>query len=556
MYNRSIAARWLWAALEVRLGGTSELFRWESLGKEDAERAEDLMLDSGMKQSSVYSRCVDLHVMLRGLAEAGVIAVIVPDFRTPTQKSTDRMTLAGQEARSLLLPSEEAITALADVYAGKYALSPFEQLVSCIPALMFATGLRVIESLQLTTNPVRKEGGRTFLFYFKAKGNRVVEEKIPLSAGQASLAQEAVCRALELTRDARARAMELVASPHRFPLPSWAMEKEWLTAREVGSLLGAEGATHLSKSVETKKDPVAGIVLFSRSSLQDHLQTLRERNFQESTRGVTRRGDGTWLPLNEALFICFKNEGHAKRRVNPLMVSLIRQQQVSTFLGGQSCGLKSVFERFGLLEKDGRPINFNSHQIRHYVTSKASGAGIADTYLVRWQRRAHEGDLLAYKHLTSEERLRRLREHVKSGRLKGDIAAMYFSLASDERDIFLETVVQAVHVTHLGFCIHDFNTSPCPSAMNCVKRCGSFLFDTHDALQRQRLADLQRRNARALEDAQAAQAAGTGLLVAEWVDELKATDEGLRIILATVPKGDSDIVAPFEHDPSKYRSLD
>lgn len=556
LYNRSTAARWLWEALEVRLGGHGELFKWESLGKEDAERAEDMMLESGMKPSSVYRRCVDLQVMLTGLAEAGVIAAVSPDFRTPRQESADRMTLAGQEARLSLLPSEEAITALADVFAGKYALSPFEQLVSCIPALMFASGLRVSEPLQLTTNPVRKEGERHFLFYFKAKGHGTIEEKIPLSAGQAALAQEAVRRALELTRDARVRAKELVASPHQFPLPNWAMDKDWLTAREIGDLLGAQGAMYLSRHVETRRDPVAKVAVFNRSSLQCYLQTLREKNFQESIRGVTMRADGTWLPLDEALFICFKNAGHSEKGTSSLMVSLIRQQQVGTFLGGSGNGAKSVFERLGLLEKDGRAININSHQIRHYVTSKASGAGIADTYLVRWQRRAHEGDLLAYKHLTSEERLRRLREHIRAGRLKGDIAAMYFSLASDERDIFLESVVQAVHVTHLGFCVHDFNASPCPSAMNCVKRCGSYLFDTGDASQRRRLVDLQRRNERALQDALVAQDAGGGLLVAEWVDELKATDEGLRIILATAPIDDSAIVAPFEHDSSKYRSLD
>jgi len=170
LYNRSTAARWLWEALEVRLGGHGELFKWESLGKEDVERAEDLMLESGMKQGSVYRRCVDLQVMLTGLAQVGVIAAISPDFRTPRQESADRMTLAGQEARSSLLPSEEAIMALADVFAGKYALSPFERLVSCIPALMFATGLRVIEPLQLTTNPVRKEGGQRLPLLLQSQG--------------------------------------------------------------------------------------------------------------------------------------------------------------------------------------------------------------------------------------------------------------------------------------------------------------------------------------------------------------------------------------------------
>ncbi|MCD9087710.1 hypothetical protein [Stenotrophomonas sp. SY1] len=92
--------------------------------------------------------------------------------------------------------------------------------------------------------------------------------------------------------------------------------------------------------------------------------------------------------------------------------------------------------------------------------------------------------------------------------------------------------------------------------LDSPKRCGSYLFDTGDALQRQRLIDLQRRNERALEDAVAAQAAGTGLLVTEWVKEFEATNEGLRIILATEPSSDSAIVAPFEGNLSKYQSLD
>ena len=554
MYNCSTAARWLWEAMDKRLGGNHEAFSWSGFGKEDAERAEEIMIESGMKPSSIYRRCVDLGRVLNVLAEAGVIAPVVPDFQTPRQDSADRLTLDGQEARASLLPSEEAISALADVYSGQHELDPFDQLLSCVPALMFASGLRVIEPLQFTTNPIRKEGSRHFLFYFKAKGRRAIEEKIPLTSNQAALAQEAVRRALELTRDARVRAKELVESPHQFPLPQWAIEKDWMSAHEVAELFGISSVV-MPIHVETKIDPSLNAKVFSRLSIQEHLQKQRERLCLESIRGVTKRADGTWLPLDEARVICFKKEGHDSKGTNRLVVNLVRQQQVGTFLGGHSNGQKSIFERLGLYEKDGRTICLKSHQIRHYVSSKASGAGIADAYLVRWQRRAHEGDLVAYKHLTSEERLRRLREHVKSGRLKGDIATMYFSLAPDERDIFLETVVQAIHMTHLGFCVHDFNTSPCPSAMNCVKRCGSYLFDTKDEVQRKRLIDLKLRNSRALEDAQAAEAAGNGLMVDEWVRELKATDEGLRIILAAEPGADSTLVAPFSDSPSKFQPI-
>lgn len=554
MYNGSTAARWLWEAIRERLGGNSEAFSWPGFTKEDAERAETVMLASGMASDSVYRRCVDLQAVLEGLSSAGVIAPVEPNYGTPRQDSLDRMTLDGREARSALLPSEEAVRGLADVFNGRYELDPFDQLLSCVPALMFASSLRVIEPLQFTTNPIRREGKRTFLYYFKAKGGAVKEEKIPLTAGQAALAQEAVSRVLKMTQRARERAQELVRSPLKFPLPDWAMEKEWLSRQEAADLIGLTGAHHLSKKVESIK--VKGKILFRRASLQDHLQEVRERTSLESVRGVTLRADGTWLPLDEALFICFLNEGHKRKGTNPLMVSLVSQQQVGTFLGGASNGMKSIFERLGLIEKNGRFISLNSHQIRHYVTSKASAAGIADTHLVRWQRRAHEGDLEAYKHLTSEERLRRLRAHVKSGRLKGDIATMYFALAPDEREIFLETVVQAIHMTHLGFCVHDFNTSPCPSAMNCVKRCGSYLFDTGDEIQRKRLIDLQSRNSRALDDAEAAQAAGNGLMIEEWVKELKATDEGLRIILAAESNDGSTIVAPFAGSPSKFQGLE
>jgi len=556
MYNGSTAARWLWEAITARLGGNDAVFSWTGFTQEDAEQAEALMLASGMSSSSAYRRCVDLQSILSGLAKAGVIAPVQPTIQSARQDSLDRMTLDGREARDVLLPSEEAIRGLADVFNDSYPLDPFDQLLSCVPALMFASGLRIIEPLQFTISPIRKERERTFLCYFKAKGKGIVEEKIPLTRGQAALASEAVGRALELTREARERARELVASPREFPLPEWALKKEWLSPQEVGSLLGLKKLGDLSEHVETKQPAESRAPLFSRQSLQLRLQRVRERLSLESIRGVTKRADGTWLPLDEALFICFQNQGHDTKGTSPLMVSLVSQQQIGTFLGGASNGLKSIFERVGIAEKDGRYVCLNSHQLRHYVTSKASAAGVSDAHLLRWQRRAHEGDIEAYKHLTTAERLRTLRGHVRSGRLKGDVATMYFALAPDERDVFIETVVQAIHVTHLGLCVHDFNASPCPSAMNCVKRCGSFLFDTEDKKQRERLFTLQLRNARALADAEAAQAAGKGLMVEEWVRDLKETDEGLRIILVAESVHGKGVVAPFKDSPSRFQEFE
>jgi hypothetical protein len=79
------------------------------------------------------------------------------------------------------------------------------------------------------------------------------------------------------------------------------------------------------------------------------------------------------------------------------------------------------------------------------------------------------GDLEAYKHITPGERLDTLKAALTAGRVKGEIADMYFSLKDDVRDVLLEDQLQAVHVTPLGLCVHDFKVTPCPKFLNCVK---------------------------------------------------------------------------------------
>ena len=62
------------------------------------------------------------------------------------------------------------------------------------------------------------------------------------------------------------------------------------------------------------------------------------------------------------------------------------------------------------------------------------------------------GRFEAYKHISPGERLETVRAALKAGRVKGQIADMYFSLKVDVHDVFLEEQLQAVHVTPLGRC--------------------------------------------------------------------------------------------------------
>lgn len=556
--NSATAAQWLWRAIDDRLGSKAGMFTWAALRKSDAERAEELMIAHGMRPSTVYRRCVDLRALLSGVSKAGLLVPMDPTFQTARQESLDRYTLNGQEARMAKMPSERAIQALASLFRGDIDLDPFEQLLSCVAAVMFATGLRIQEVLHLSIDALRREGARYFLCYFKAKSRRVVEERMALSVMQGELVSEALEKALALTSSARSRAQQLVCSTESFPMPPWTEHRRELSVTETAELLGIqqESTSTLPDSVKRRRDVETRNIYFDRDSLRAHLQAVRARSHPESIRGVTNTADGSWLPLDRATFIAFADEAHRARGTNRLLVGLVTQQQVGDFLGAHNPNKQSIFQRKGLLESNGLPISLNAHQIRHYVTSKASSAGIADAYLVRWQRREHVGDLEAYKHLTIDERVGRLRELLKAGRLQGDIASMYFNIADGERHVFLEEVVQAIHVSHFGFCVHDFNTAPCPKAMNCVRGCGSFLFDTEDQEQRQRLKDLARRNQRALQDARDALASGDGILADEWVAELEATNAGIETILAVAPSVGASTIAPFPGQQSHFQPLE
>jgi integrase len=553
MVNRLESARWLWEAIIERMG-SGEAFTWQALRKVDAERAEEMMISRGLKPSSVYRRCVNIATLLDELSLDGIIGPMVPAFATPRIEDSSRHTIAGREERSQILLTQRAIDALAQIHRGEFTLSPTEQLISCVATLLFASGLRIQEILQIPVDALREEGGKHFLYYFKAKSQKVFEEKIALTKLQAELAREAIERAMRLTADARVQATALTRSPDLVPLPAWARGKSLFSKEEVARLIGVKPLfSHIPGSVTRVRDCGSEVLLDGRA-LQEYVQSFRQRTYPESIRGVTQTEGGGWMPLDRALFLVFHNQGHSVKATNPLLVGLLGQGQVGDFLGGREGLVESIFQRLGLLEKSGKPISINSHQLRHYVTTKASGSGIPDVYIMRWQRREHAGDIESYKHLTAEERIKQLHAAIKEGRLAGEIATMYFRIAEDERDIFLEGVVQAMHLTHFGFCIHDFNTAPCPKAMNCIKGCGSFLFDPNDATQIDNVKRARHLNVVSLQEMKKAVSSGGAAYSGAWIRDAEETIAGADKLLAvTAPAG--EVVRPFSGQPSKFQEL-
>jgi hypothetical protein len=558
MTLRAIAARMLWRAVEKRLGKAE--FSWADLCEQDLVETEQQMLEC-WGTASTYKECTMLQRMVDTLAAAPYGAIVRPlkgAFRTPRPDDFDRYTLAGQDLRQAKMPPEEAIFAIGKMFSG-LATNERERLVVCALALLLATAFRVGEVLTLPLDCEVTEGSGADEKY----GLRFYKEKSPsgekrlavrwLTAAQAELAKAAITEVKSHTEAARKRARILEQHPDTVLLPDVSPD-ELLAQDQVANLLGCARQSVYTIPVSKLPRQLSGQgYLFRASDVMTYLFSRRAPLW------VVDRRDGTYQLLSETLFIQFLNAGHANKAMNPLLVEGLHEQALNDFLGGRveknRTIMKSAFERYNIRNDNGQFYEMHTHQFRHWVTTKAAQAGVPDHLIARWQGREHIGDLNAYKHLTPAERLETLKAALQHGRVKGQIAEMYFSLKEDVRDVFLEGQLQAVHVTPLGLCVHDFKVTPCPKFLNCVKDCEDYVLDTANKIHISNLVQLQSRTELILDQARQQQAKGEEDLSENWIAEVEATLTGVQHILDAASGVPAGTVQPFKGKRSRFERV-
>ena len=118
MILRVDIARLLWEAVRPRFG-EADAFDWGQLTEDDLLRTEQVMLIH-WSQSTTYKRCTQLQYMMQALGAVRRGAIVRPmevAFTTPRTDDSERYTLDGQVERMKRMPSDEAICAVADIYA-------------------------------------------------------------------------------------------------------------------------------------------------------------------------------------------------------------------------------------------------------------------------------------------------------------------------------------------------------------------------------------------------------------------------------------------------------
>jgi hypothetical protein len=240
-----------------------------------------------------------------------------------------------------------------------------------------------------------------------------------------------------------------------------------------------------------------------------------------------------------------------------LLVEPLTASHLAIFMTGRS-GMKSAFERFGICEENGAFCKITSHQFRHWLNDLADKGGLPVDLQTRWMGRENPKDTQMYQHATVEERLQWVKHGIRNGEISGTVASVYFSLPEDERDVFLEGHIQAVHFTPLGVCIHDFAIDPCPYYLNCVRGCSDYLRTKGNQQERQHLIQLQHRTKQALQVAQNQEAMGNGEIAQAWTQHYEETLVGVKAALAVdddSTMNDEVTVQPFKNHPSRFQAL-
>ncbi len=429
----------------------------------------------------------------------------LPAWKSPFKKPvilTEDLGEAGQAHRMKKLPTNEAMLAVADVFA--LADDRESQFYSSIFILLMAAPGRVSEVLKLPIDCIQWEEDddgnlQMFLRWNAAKGKGATKKwVVPVMH---DVVKEAVRRLIEIGAPAR----ELVRAVF-------------------------EGSTSSSEDVGTSN-------------------LIKEFGgfywpFLDEKRVLT-----TW----SALCLHRENEFSREKEIRPDSWRIPSANEVNKRLGAGSGHGESLFDRMGLRNLDGTRITLTSHQLRHWLSTMSERAGMDDYSLARWAGRAKVSDNRHYDHRSPEERLEAARGLLPMQpaplleRIKQRQPVTYQELGTDR--------LGTAKATLYGMCVHDYAMAPCQKQRECMTcKEHACIKGDHVALDRIRLLEAQ--TEKLLQQAMKAHEDGD-FGADRWVDNHKwklAHVKAMRMALEhpNVLEG-AVLRIPDGHDPSPVR---
>lgn len=191
-------------------------------------------------------------------------------------------------------------------------------------------------------------------------------------------------------------------------------------------------------------------------------------------------------------------------------------ERITRQLGGAR-NTQSIFERHGY-----NGIKVNTHAFRHELNTEMHRAGLSQLLIDAFSGRTTMGSL--YNHETVEERTQRVAhyhpktKHSNAAQRLEKVKTNQPLSLSDVKDLHEGDQDLVIHQTHVGICVHNFASEPCPKMGACLT-CGKLGCVKGDDVKlanlKEERADLKRRYEKAI-DAKSRDIFGAS----EWVKKV------------------------------------
>jgi hypothetical protein len=395
----------------------------------------------------------------------------------PRQGYNSKTNEESRKARASRMPSEElidAVIAMSDIVRERSDNSDI--LRAATVELLMCAPWRINEALTLLAGCVRRQTGTDpktgnpyDAFGFAYGGSKEADDSIkrvpPKMVEVAERAFADIVRITEPTREI-ARWMErhpgraYLAEPFRLADPS-----TQLSINDVAVALGVSGRTAADLWLKYKKVPREKRDGIYRCTLAD-VETAMLRLRPKLPPDMPQK-------LSEYLFLVPQHFFHKDNITQYGVITFLNDFQIGEFLTSTGTH-KSVFERLEIHDADGKPYKINSHAFRHYLNTIAKDGELSELDIARWSGRKRIEQNAAYDHTGGRQLMKRMREMLNIGAMRGPLPETIEKLPPAEREQFIKARINTAHMTDIGACIQDWSLAPCPKHGSCAG-CGDHL---------------------------------------------------------------------------------
>ena len=444
------------------------------------------------------------------------------------------------------LPSEEAMKALGTVF--RLAREPRDIILTSTMALLNCAPGRVNEVFALPANYEVKEtiDGKIAFGVRWAGSKKFPDNARFMISTFEDLAQVALARLFQHTIEARRISAHYEENPNQLYLPDDCthLRGQNLKTIDVCKITGLRrnGVTSFLKRSHVKPVEIGKgrlgnrCYLFRFADVERVIVALLPRGFPI----LCRR---TNLRYKDGLLVALRDEFHPSGSWRCMIAPVTYSNITSGFFNRP--GNTNIFDRIGLQTKSGR-VFITTHQIRHFLNNVANHSDVSQFDIAAWSGRADIQQNRTYDHETADSIVERRRQMerdlaVKRAAVADPSPPSVFKPAKPVSRSKAASLGIHGHVTEVGFCEHDFATSPCLFFTNCAhctdNVCVKGLYPEHEKNIARNLTFAQTSLAKAQE---AVELDYEG--AADWVKSHTETVQRLTQLLAiltdpTVPDG-------------------